>query len=76
MDRAYVKFYRTRECNIGSSSSDIVPLSFDNTVTLFSGEKKDLLNHTPEEQCKLYISQSYAYPMCILSISIRGVTYD
>jgi hypothetical protein len=76
MDRAFIKFWQTREGNVGSSAIDIVPISFDTTTILYSGDKKELMNHTPEEQSKVYISQSYAYPMCVLSVTIRGVTYD
>lgn len=76
IDRAFIKFHKTREAKIGTSSTNSLPVNFTSTTVLFTGDKKLVINNSPGEPGNIIITQDQPYPMTVLAVAIRGVTYD
>ena len=76
IDRAFVKLYKSRGFKIGTSGNNQIDATFSDSTVLYNGDKKLVVNHSPEEPGNIIVAQENPYPLTVLAIAVRGVTYD
>ncbi len=83
IDKVTVRFYKTYGAKIGKDTATLDDLSFregdailDDPPVLFSGTKEYHIPHTPDEVAQVVIEQDNPLPFTVLSMVLRGITYD
>jgi len=78
IDRLYLHLFNSFGGSIGRDSSSIESIEYDVTLNnpLFSGGIKQAFNGTPDEESKVYIEHNDPLPFNLLTMTMRGVSYD
>jgi len=74
IDRVTVKCFRTFDLSVGVVNGQIDPISFGSNV--FTGSKRINLAQNPDETVRVLLESKQPYPCTILSLAMRGVSYD
>ena len=78
IDRLYLQLYNSFGGSIGRESAAIEAIEYAITANnpLFSGGIKQAFNGTPDEEARVYIEHSDPLPFNLLTLTMRGVSYD
>ena len=68
--------YRSRNLKCGQKEAALDSISFDNTTTLYSGEKEIPARQSNDTRAQLYLVSDEPYPCYISSLVLQGVSYD
>jgi len=78
IDRVYLHLYNSFGGLFGRDESNLDVIDYRDTTNnpLFSGGIKQTFNSTPDEESRVYIEHSDPLPFNILTMTMRGVSYD
>jgi len=75
IDRVYTKLFKTFDLQVGAVGSNVLePVPF--TDDIFTGDKRVNYTANPDIKQAVRLVSEEPYPCTILSLSMRGVTYD
>jgi len=83
IDQVLVRFYKTYGAKIGKDENTLDEISFrdgaavlDDPPVLFTGDKLYRLPQTPDRTAQVVIEQDNPLPFTVLSLIMRGISYD
>lgn len=74
VDRAYIRYYKSRTAKIGSSESNLEPVVFP-TVP-FTGAIDHFIDTSSDREWSLKIKKTQSLPLNVMSVTLRGQTNE
>jgi hypothetical protein len=72
IDRAYVRYYKTRTGKIGSRAGNLEPIVFPETP--FTGAIEHYIDSSADREYSIILKKEQSLPMNIMSVTLRGKT--
>jgi hypothetical protein len=74
VDRAYVRYYKSRTGKVGSSESNLSPVVFPEVP--FTGAIDHFVDSSSDREWSLMIKKEQSLPLNVMSVTIRGQTNE